>query len=126
MTNNRGYIYVLFILLGITLSSESNAAWYFTLNPPSDNQKISDNPLEFTISGLSCGATKTEFLRLDDGYIHEFRQLYCKASDGTLFYAQANCRNGAYIPTQLLIEKGGTKFFPTLYCDAHKTANFPY
>ena len=122
MTNNCRYI--LFIILIATFSQSVNAAWFLSIDPPNDNQNITDNSLEFKLGNLSCGITKTEFLRDDSNYLHESRKLYCQTFEGILFAVQANCRNSDHIFTQLLVENGGTRFFPVLTCDQHKVRNF--
>jgi hypothetical protein len=119
MKKNRGYIYVLSLILVTTFSQKSNAEWFLSLDPPNDKQSISDNFLEFKLNDLSCGVTKTEFLRTNSNYLMEFRKLYCMTAEGILFAVQANCRNFEYVPTQLLVEKGNTRLFPTLVCDQH-------
>jgi hypothetical protein len=123
MTNNRGYIYVLFIILVTAFSPKSNAEWFLSIDPPNDNQNISDDFLEFKLGSLSCGVTKTEFFRTDSNYLHESRKLYCQTTEGILFAVQANCRNFDHVSTQLLVEKGNTRFFPTLICDQHKAGH---
>lgn len=117
MANNRGYIYVLFILLGMTFSQNSNAEWFLSLDMsnPNSRQSISDDSLEFKLGGLSCGITKTEFFRGANDELAELRKLYCQTTEG-VFAVQANCRNFEYVPTQLLVEQGNTRFFPTLIC----------
>jgi hypothetical protein len=112
---------LILILLLMGTSTNVLAEWSFTLAPPENGQRISDEPMEFKLGHLSCGISKTEFLRIDGiDQLSEYRRLYCKSTDGTSFSVLAYCDFPLYISTQLLIERGAVKFYPTLKCGPSK------
>ena len=100
------------------MSTNVLAEWSFTQDITENRsnwQRISDEPMEFKLGHLSCGISKTQFLRIDGmDQLVELRRIYCKSTDGTFFSVQADCNLPEYKLTQLLIERGGIKFYPTL------------
>ena len=113
---------LILILLLMGMSTNVLAEWRFTLNPPENWQRISDEPMEFKLGHLSCGISKTQFLRIDGmDQLVELRRIYCKSTDGTFFSVQADCNLPEYKLTQLIIERGAVKIYLTLECGPSKT-----
>jgi len=102
------------------MSTNVLAEWSFTQDITENRsnwQRISDEPMEFKLGHLSCGISKTQFLRIDGmDQLVELRRIYCKSTDGTSFSVQADCNFPEYKWTQLFIERGAVKFSPTLKC----------
>ena len=114
-------ILLLIAAIGLILPSTSQSAWWLSERHDStEAERISDEPIEFRVGDMKCGATKTDFLILPDTSVSESRTLYCWTSEETKVSIVARCRYPHYSEYELTIEKSGRYYSPTLACGPEK------
>ena len=113
---------ILLVLVAIVVASpSSHAAWWFS-DPIVNNTRrlIMDDPVEFKIGDITCGAKETRFIRLSDSNVLEFRELYCRTDVGTEVSTTVNCDYPRYSTEVLSVSKGANLYGVTLMCGPKK------
>ena len=114
-------IFLLIAAIVLVFPSTSQSAWWLSeLHDSTDAERISDEPTEFRLGNMSCGATKTDFGVLPDGSVTESRTLYCWTAEETKVSIIARCRYPYYSVHELTIDKGGRYYSPALACGPEK------
>jgi hypothetical protein len=112
---------IIFFLLVLLTAAPSYAAWFIAYpQATGDTKKISDDPYEFKLGNMSCGVTKTLFMRAPNDSIIESRELYCWTSEDTYVSTATNCNIPYYKTQALTIKKGENHYMPTLICGPEK------
>jgi hypothetical protein len=114
-------ITVLIYAAGKKMFAPAKGAWFIAY-PQSTNEmmNITDEPYEFKLDDMSCGATKTQFSRRSDGYRIEARELYCWTSEDTYVSTTVNCNMHQYSTQGLAIKKKNNFYMPILMCGPEK------
>jgi hypothetical protein len=114
---------VLIFVDGKKKFAPSKGTWFVAYPEATDNMtKISDEPYEFKLGDMSCGVTKTQFIRqsADSKASKEARELYCWVSEDTYVSTATNCDLPNYSAQGLTIKKKGQQLMPTLMCGPDK------
>ena len=94
-------ILVAVLVIGKMISAPSKGTWFVAYPEATDDMiKISNEPYEFNIGDMSCGVTKTQFIRqsADSKESTEARELYCWVSEDTYVSTATNCDLPNYSP----------------------------
>lgn len=112
---------VLIFIASKIMFAPSKSAWFIAYPQGTDDMKnISNEPYEFKLGNMSCGATKTQFARGSDGSRIEARELYCWTSEDTYVSTTVNCDMPEYSAQVLAIKKKNNSYMPLLMCGPEK------
>ena len=105
----------------LVLPAPTQAAWLLSqLHVSTQQERISDDPIQFRLGNIPCGATKTEFHRLSDGSVTESRILYRRTAKDMEVSIIVNCSYPSYAMQGLTIQKGSSQYYPALICGPEK------
>ena len=109
---------ILFLMAAMILifPSAGQSGWWLSGHGSTEAERISDEPIEFRVGNMSCGATKTDYIALPDGSVVESRILYCWTAEDTKVSVGAICRYPHYSVQELKIQKGAKYYDPALTC----------
>lgn len=109
------------LLIVLLFSTSSQAAWWLSKWGSTDmREPIGDKQIEFELDGINCGVSKTEFTRLSDDSVDEFRNLYCRTSKDTLVIIDVHCYYPNMVMQGIKILKGKSSYNPILLCGPEK------
>ena len=110
------------LVIVLLFSTSSQAAWWLSKWGSSAElrEPIGDKQIEFKLDGMNCGVSKTEFTRLSDDSVDEFRNLYCWTSKDTQVIIDVHCYYPNMVIQGVTILKGKSIFNPTLFCGPEK------
>lgn len=112
---------VVTFVTGKKMFAPSKGAWFIAYPQGTDDMRnISNEPYEFKLDNMSCGATKTQFVRGSDGSRIEARELYCWTSEDTYVSTTVNCNMPEYSAQALTIKKKNNFYMPLLMCGPEK------
>jgi len=101
----------------------AHGEWWFypdAIGKKSVKHLISDTGIEFNYGGITCGAKETKFMRISDGNIIEYRDLFCRTADDTLVGYTVNCKYPGYVFEGITVTKGAASYSPALTCGPSK------
>ena len=109
------------LLIVLLFSTSSQAAWWLSKWGGTDmKEPIGDKQIEFKLDGMNCGVSKTEFTRLADDSVDEFRNLYCWTSKDTQVTIDVHCYYPNMVIQGIKILKGKSTYNPSLYCGSER------
>lgn len=114
---------IAFLIITLPLASISKAEWYMGEIDTSDKPKhiklkaLDDSEQVFEYKGITCLISKTNFYRVSNDYISEFRTLQCQINKDISSLESITCNKGLILFTNMTLKIKGEFFSPKLTCD---------
>ena len=113
-------VLTIIFLTGLTIHSESFAAWWLEEYFGENRKEIPDKEFQFKLDDIKCVVSETNFWRAPNDAIDEHRDLTCWVSNDTVVTVRAHCNFPLYSLTDFQIRKKGKLFWPALFCGKKK------
>jgi len=109
------------LFYGATIHSKAFGAWWLEKYSGQNRIEVSDEEFYFTLGNdIKCIISKTNFRRMPDDQIAEYRDMTCWVSDDISVTIRAHCNHPLYSLTDMQINKRGETYWPTLLCGKKK------